>query len=215
MTHKLFHSCLITLSDGNVSTVEILLSICLTLLNFACQNLILRTVDIVINGTLHFAVAEWGKESICNALFERILIYRISKVTICISIYLSSWCSSQTNLHSTVKILQYASPITLILCTSSVALVNDNQVEEVFWILTKETLVILSRHKCLEYGEEHRTICWNLSTLANRVGFYAHKRILLKTKESIERLISKGISVSKEEYAWPIACLGNIPLCLK
>ena len=45
--------------------------------------------------------------------------------------------SRQTQLHSRREILKYAAPVTLVICSTPVALVDHNEIEEVWRIVTK------------------------------------------------------------------------------
>ena len=72
-----------------------------------------------------------SKEAIVDALQERVGIYRFSEIVKVVSSVNSLWRSRKTYLGGAVKIFQYLSPSGIILCTSSMALVNNYKVEEV------------------------------------------------------------------------------------
>ena len=90
---------------------------------------------IVINVARRDFYTEGNKETILDTLFQRISIYRLSKVGVCVGIVLPSWCGSHTQLISGIKVIHQLSPFTFIIGTTSMTLINNDKVEEIALIL--------------------------------------------------------------------------------
>ena len=213
--HKLLHAGLVTLLDINVAGIEILLRIHLAFFHLACQHFVLWTVDIVVYRALHLAMPKGCQKAVVDALFQRILIYGVAKVTVGVGVYFASWGSRHAYLHSGTEIVQYAPPVALVPRTSSVALVHNHQVEEVLRVLAKEIFALLARHKGLEDGKEHRSVGGHFSVFPDAVGLYAYKGIGGKAKELVEGLVGKHIAVGQKQDAGAVASLLHVPFGLE
>ena len=73
---------------------------------------------------------EGRKETIVDAFPETVFVDGLAKVGDVRLIASFLWCGRHTDLDGIREVLQNLSPIAIILCASSVALVHDNEVEE-------------------------------------------------------------------------------------
>ena len=143
-------------------------------------------------------MSEGRQESILNALLQRILVGMIGKIEIGVHVLIHARRGGQTQLHRWLEVFQYASPITLILGSSAMTLIDDNQVEEILGVLPEVWRIIRPAHKRLEDGEEDAAVSGHLTILGYRSGLDSYHRILLKPAKVYHGLISQYVPVCQE-----------------
>lgn len=72
-----------------------------------------------------------GQKPVFNALFKRIGIERITKVSVGIAVVVTQGRSGQTQLHGIGEVVQNNAPVAPLRRTTPVALVNDDKVEKI------------------------------------------------------------------------------------
>ena len=142
LIQELFHTMLVALLYLDSAIIEIRLRVNLFRVYLSILHDVAFFPLIVINVTRRDVYTERNKETILNTLFQRIAIYRLPEVGIGVGIILSSWCGSHTQLISTIEILHQLSPFTFVIGTTSMTLVDNDEVEEVALILHVVWLVI-------------------------------------------------------------------------
>jgi hypothetical protein len=148
-------------------SVEIRFCIDSPLFNFSLNNFIVRSIDVIIHRRFDSANLEWCKKSVIDALLERVDIHRLSEIFVGIHIIFSSWSRCEPELYGGSKIFEKPSPIPLIVRSSAMTFVYNDEIEEIGRILPKVGRIILSTHERLEDCEENTSIGWNCSLFAN------------------------------------------------
>ena len=96
------------------------------------------------------------------------------------------------------------------------ALIDDDKVEVVFWVLAKTRAVFRTGHESLENGKENAPVSRNSAVFANLIRFDAQKCIRRKRRKGVKRLIGQYVSIGKKENArssFPISV--EVPPALK
>ena len=218
LLQQLNYTVLISLSDLNLTIVEILLSIDLVNIDIAL-NIIILVILILVDVTLGNPDPEWSKISISDTLLQRISIYSIAEIIVCISIYLTTRSCSHTKLISRLEPIHQPTPLALIICTTSMTLINDDEIKEVRLILHEIWLVAPFRttHKRLENREINMSARRNhVMRLMQRLRSNSYHRILREIIKVVSCLIRKNVSISNKENTWfSILNLFLIPSGLK
>ena len=93
--------------------------------------------------TDHF---EWRQETVIYALFQRVFVNRLTEISDVGNIFCFLRCGSHADLYGRIKIFEYDTPSSVIGGTSTMALINDDQVKEVSWKLVVDRFTIFSTH---------------------------------------------------------------------
>ena len=133
---------LVTLLDLDSAIIEIRLRINLLVVYLSTLHDVAFLILIVINIARRDVNTERNKETVFDSLFQRIGIYRLPEVGIGIGIYLSSWCGSHAELIGRIKIFHQFSPLAFIIGSTTMTLINDDEVEEIALILHVVGLVV-------------------------------------------------------------------------
>src|SRR3990167_4442718 len=176
LVHEDLDALLLALLDLD-DLVEILLFVAFSGLDLAFHHGVVRGEYIVIQRGSDLLQAEGCKETIVDAVFERIDEHRLAEVGIGVGVVLSLRRSSQTQLHGGGEVFEDTAPVAFIICTASVALVDDDEVEEVRRVLAKVRGIALTTHKGLEDREENAAVLRHLALLLDLVGSDANERI--------------------------------------
>src|SRR5690606_13789768 len=117
---------------------------------------------------------------IVNPFLERIDIDRLPEIAVGVHVIPALGRGSQSKLHGGGEVLQNASPVTFVVRTSSMTLVDHNEVKEIRRILTeiRGGMPILWRaaHEGLENREKETSVRGYSSFLADRLRIDARKR---------------------------------------
>ena len=138
---------------------------------------------------------ERSKKSILDTLFQAISIDRISKIIDIRYLFALLWCRSHANLCSRRKVLQHFSPVTILLGTSTMTLVHNNEVKVFCGNLFEVFFIILPDHLMIE-GKVYFMGCDLAQTFfVGKIhfvnGFFKWCKVLQNT------LVNKNISVSQ------------------
>jgi hypothetical protein len=117
------------------------------------------------------------------------MIHRLAEVGVGVHVVLALGRGGQAQLHGRREVVEDAAPVALVVGAAAVALVDDDEVEEVRRVLAKvgRWLTILRRaaHEGLEDGEEDAAVLRHLALLADVVGRDAHQRIVGKAEKAL------------------------------
>ena len=215
MPARNFDASLVSLSYLDVALIEVLFRIGLEDIHLATQHFVVGLIDVVVYIRLHVDVTEGREEAVLYALFERVFVGVISEVFVGVDILVHPWGCGQAKLYGWFEVLQDASPVALVLCSASVALVYDDKVEEVFGVLSEVWRIVRAAHKGLEDGEEDAAVSGHTAVLGDTAWLDALHGIFLESAEVVLCLVGKDISVCQEEDARSSACLLQVPSCLE
>ena len=98
---------------------------------------------------------ERSKETVLNSVFKTVCIYRLTKIANTWLVLCFFWCCCHTYMSSRRKVFQNVSPVAIILCATSMTLINDNKVK-IVWIRKQLLIVfgiILSNQLLIECKE--------------------------------------------------------------
>ena len=96
------------------------------------------------------------------------------------------------------------------------ALIDDDKVEVVFWVLAKAGAVFRTGHESLENGKENAPVSRNSAVFANLIRLDTNKSIRRKRRKGVKRLISQYVSISQKENAGPAPAITvEVPSALK
>src|ERR1035438_2727014 len=154
--------------------IEILLRIAFPGFNLAFHHLIVWRVHILVERCGDLLYAERGEESVVDAVFERVLIDRFAEIDVGIRVLLALRRGGQAELNSGSKILHDAAPIAFIVGPAAMALVDNDEIKEIWRVLAEiwRGFAVLRRttHEGLEDGEEQAGILRNFALLADVLG---------------------------------------------
>src|SRR5690606_12072510 len=102
---------------------------------------------------------------------------RLAEVGISVGVVLALGRSGQAQLHGGREVFEDTAPVAFIICTAPVALVDDDEVEEVRRVLAKVRRIALTTHKGLEDREENAAVLRHLTLLLDLVRSDTHERI--------------------------------------
>src|SRR3989339_929602 len=117
--------------------IKIRLSVNLPFFYFSLDNLIVRNIHILIKCCFDSLYLKGREKTIVYTFLERVRINRLAKITIRIDVVFSFWCCSKSELYCRRKVLQNTSPITFIVCTTPMTLINDDKIKEIRWVFSK------------------------------------------------------------------------------
>ncbi len=130
LAHEDLDTLLLALFDLD-NLVEVALLVALLRLDLALDELIVRRIDILVEccgDLLHF---EGRQEAVVDAILERVNIDRLAEVAVGVHVVFAFGRGSQTELHRRGKIFKNTAPIAFIVGPAAMALVNDDEIEEV------------------------------------------------------------------------------------
>ena len=203
----------------DVAVGKILLGIYLLLVNLTALHHIAHGIFIVVDVARGYIHAERHEEAVLYALFQRVAIHRLAKVVVCVRVLLTARRCRHAKLTGIVEILHQLSPFALVVSTSTMALVNDDEVEEIPRVLRVVRHIALCRfpsslflllclllvgrgHHCLEDGEVQIPCRRHfVAVLFQFLRGNAAHGILVKLVKVVNSLIGKDIPVGYEQYS--------------
>ena len=212
LVQQLLHAMFVALLNLDSPVIEIRLRVSLFRVNFSAFHDVALLILIVINVARSCVHSERHQKTVLDALFQGISIDRVPKVGIGIGVVLSSRCGGHTQLISAVEILHQLSPLTFIVGTSTMALVDDNEVKEVTLILHVIGLLVICAFirriailSLLHFGRCHHRLEDGEVKVASRghlivvlpqlLGGHSAHRIFRELVEVVDSLISENVSV--------------------
>src|SRR5262245_30140810 len=175
--HEDFNTLSLPLFDLN-DPVEVLLLVESAALDFALDELVIGSVEILIQRSGDLLQAKRREESVVNALTEGVDINRLAEVAVRIDVLVTLRGCGEAELHRRREVIQYPPPGALVVSAAAVTLINDNEIEEVGRVLAEvgRRFAVLGRsaHKRLKDREEHAPILGHTPFLTNIVGRNPH-----------------------------------------
>ena len=219
LCQKLLNPVLVPILYLDVAIGKILLGIYLLLVNLTALHHIAHGILIVVDVARGYIHAERHEKAVLYALFQRVAIHRLAKVVVCVRVLLTARRCRHAKLTGIVEILHQLSPFALVVSTSTMALVNNDEVKEILRVLRVVRHIALCRclasfffllslllvgrgHHCLEYGEVQIPCRRHLVAVLSQFlrGNAAHG-ILVKLVKVVDCLICKNIPVGYEQYS--------------
>ena len=232
LVQELLHTMLVALLNLDSAIIEIRLRVNLFRVHLSAFHDVAFLILIVIDVARRDVHTEGYKEAVLDALFQRVGIYRISKVSVGIGIVLSSGCGCHAQLIGTVEVFHQLSPLAFVISSTSVTLIDDDEVEEVTLILHVIGLVVgtfrqldalllcllrIGRsHHGLEDGEIKIAGSWNsVIVLLQFLGCDAAHRIFRKLVEVVDGLVGQNVPIGNEQDSWGSLNTLRTPFCLR
>ena len=111
-------------------------------------------------------------------------------------------------MHRGREIVEDRAPGAFVVRTAPVALIDDDEVEEVGRVLAEVRRAARTAHEGLEDGEKDAAVLRHPALLANVGRVDAHQGIVGKGREGVVSLVSQDVSVGQEQDARPARGLG-------
>ena len=200
LAQHLLHTVFVAVSHHDIAVVEVALRIGLFLVDVAFH-VVVGIKLIIVDIALGYPHSEGREVSVGDALFQRIAIHGIAEVLICICVFPSPRRGSHSELVSVAEVVHQPAPFALVVSTSTMALVDDDKVEEILRILHVVWVsAIVVRHECLEYREVYMSACGHLSvTFRQFLGCHPHHRVFLEVAEVVLGLVGEDVSVRDKQ----------------
>lgn len=138
----------------------------------------------------------WREEAIGDALRQTIFINGIAEVAVGVGVVLAFWCSSHADLVSLIKPLKDFSPIAIIAGAAAMALIDNNQVKEIFGIVLVDAFPDLTASDRLIDREIDVTALADFTATNFKAGVAKNAEIL------VLRIIDQNIAVGEEKDFW-------------
>ena len=146
---------------------------------------------------------ERGQEAVVNAFLQRVDVHGLAEVRVGVAVVLALRRRGQTKLYRRCEVLEDRAPVALVVCATAVALVDDDEVEEVRRVVTevRAGLAILGRpaHEGLEDREEDAAVLRDLALLADVTGSNADERVFGESRERVVGLIGEDVAIRQEQ----------------
>ena len=199
---KLLDAVLIALTDIDIAVIKVLLRIDLVFV-YLTLDIIIGVVGIGVDIAGRYADAEGGEVAILDALFEGIGVNGISEIAIGVRVLLSFRRSGHAELVGVGEIVHQLTPLALVVGTSAVTLIDDDEVEEIRGVL----LIVglpggVFGHEGLEDGEiEVSGFRHLVMVLAQFLGRDARFGVVLELLKVVRGLVGEDVSVGNKEDA--------------
>ena len=199
LIHESLYSMLFSCLDLD-DLIEVLLFVYPSFFHLSLDDLIVGSIYIVVEGRLHSPHLKGCQKAVVYSLLQRVGIDGISEVSISIDIVLSLWGGGQSELYSRREVLKNTSPIPLVIRTTTMTLIDDDAVKEVWRILAKIRSGPISAHEGLEDRKEyiprrrHRAFFTDLGRTDTDAG------VLWESPERIVCLTREDIAIGEEKY---------------
>ena len=203
---KISTRCLLAFLDFD-DPVEVRFVVELSGLDLALDHRVVRRVDVLVQRRRNLLHLERREEAVVDAVLERVDIDRLAEIGVGVHVVLALGRGGEAELHGGGEVIQDAAPVAFVVGAAAMALVNDDEIEEVRRILAeiRRRLAILRRaaHEGLEDREEQAAVLRHLALLADVLRRDPHHRIFGKGGEGVVSLIGQNVAVGQEQDARP------------
>ena len=213
LVHELTYTTSVALGNLDVAVVEVLFGVGLCGVYLTGQHYVVGRVMVFVDGRLHVEVAEGREETVVDALPQGVFVSVVREILIGVHVHRDARCGRQSELHRRVEVLHDAAPGALVIGAAAVALVDDDEVEEILGVLPEVRLVTC--HECLEDGEEDRTVGRHLTLLAYGSRLDSQACVFRESVETSIGLVGQYVAVGEEEHFRSGVCSCHIPFGLK
>ena len=151
--------------------VEVGFGVALSGLDFAFDHLVVGRIDILVECRGNLLHAEGREEAVVDAFLERVDVNRLAEIGVGVGVVLALRCRGEAELHGGSEVIEDAAPVALVVCAAAMALVDDDEIEEVGRILAEvgRGFAVLRRtaHEGLEDGEKQAAVLRDFAFLAD------------------------------------------------
>ena len=174
-------------------------------LDLALDHRVVGRVDVLVERGRDLLHLERREEAVVDAFLERVDVDRLAEVGVGVDVVLALGRGGEAELHGGGEVVEDAAPVALVVRAAAMALVDDDEVEEVGRILAEvgRGLAVLRRaaHEGLEDGEEEAAVLGHLALLADVLRRDAHQRVLGEGGEGVVGLVGEDVAVGQEQDA--------------
>ena len=177
---------------------------------------VVRRVDVLVERRRNLLHLERREEAVVDAFLERVDVDRLAEIGVGVHVVLALGRGGEAELHGGSEVFEDAAPVAFVVCAAAMALVDDDEIEEVGRIFAEvgRGLAVFRRaaHEGLEDGEEQAAVLRHLAFLADVLGLDAHQRILGEGGERSEvvvSLVGEVVAVGEKQDARTAAGLGS------
>ena len=174
-------------------------------LDLPLDQLVVGGVDILVERRRDLLDPERRQEAVVDAVLQRIDVDRLAEVGVGVHVLVALGRGGQAELHGGGEVVEDAAPGALVVGPAAMALVDDDEVEEVRRILAEvgAGLAVLRRaaHEGLEDREEQAAVLGHLALLPDVLRRDPHHGILGEGGEGVIRLVGEDVAVGEEEDA--------------
>ena len=185
--------------------VELFLFVQLPHFNITFNHKVIRRVNVLIKRGTDLLHLERRQEPVVDAVLQGVGVDRLAEVLVGINVVLALWGGSQAELHGRLEVLHDLAPVPFVLCPTTVALVDHDEVKEVGRVVTEVrswlAVHLWSAHEGLEDGEEDARVLRHLSFLLDVTRCNSHQRIFFKPRETVKCLVCEDVAIRQEEDA--------------
>ena len=204
LLHEQLHAVRFAFLDLD-DLVEVGFRVALAGLDLALDQLVVGRVDILVERRGNLLHLERRQEAVVDAVLERIDVDRLAEILVGVHVVLALGRGGQAELHGGGEVVEDAAPVAFVVGAAAMALVDDDEVEEVRRILAEigRGLAVLRRpaHEGLEDGEEQAAVLGHLALLADVLRLDPHHRILGEGGEGVVGLVGEDVAVGEEQDA--------------
>ena len=202
-----FYTLLFTFADLDAA-VEVRLFIHLPRLDLTLHHGVVGRVNVVIKRRLNLLHLERREEAVVDAFLERVDIDRLAEVGVGVHVVFALGRGGEAELHGRREVIEDVAPVAFVIRAAAMALINDDEIEEVRRILAKvgRRFPILGRaaHEGLKDGKEQAAVLGHAAFLANVLGLDAHQRVVGKGGERSEIIVGlrrERVAVGQKQNA--------------
>ena len=128
--------------------VELRLAVALALLDLAFDHLVVGRVDVVVERGGDLLHLERRQEAVVDALLQRIGVNRLAEIGVGVDVVAALGRRGQAELHGRREIFENVAPVALVVGAAAMALVDDDEVEEVGRIVAEIGRGLAVRVRC-------------------------------------------------------------------
>ena len=185
--------------------VEVGFRVALPGFDLALDQRVVGRVDVLVERRRDLLHLERREEAVVDAVLERVDVDRLAEVGVGVHVVLALGRGGEAELHGGREVVEDAAPVAFVVRAAAMALVDDDEVEEVRRILAEvgRRLAVLRRtaHERLEDGEEQAAVLRHLALLADVLRLDPHQRVLGEGGEGVVGLVGEDVAVGEEQDA--------------
>ena len=182
LLHEQLHPVRLAFLDLD-DLVEVVFRVKLPGLDLALDHRIIGRIDILVEGRGDLLHLERRQEAIVDAFLERVDVDRLAEIGVGVHVVLALWRGGQAELHGRGEVFEDAAPVAFVVCAAAMALVNDDEIEEVRRILAE-----IGR-ACPSLGGPLMKV-WKI--VKNRLPFFGTLPFLRMSAGAIRTIASSG-----------------------
>ena len=170
--------------------------------DFAFDELVIRGIDVVVQGRGDLLYLERCQKAVVDAFLEGIDIDRIAEIFVSVDVVLALGSCGEPKLYGGREISEDVAPSAFVVCAAAMAFINDDEIEEIGRIFAEIwggfSVFRRAAHKSLENREEKAAIFWDAAFLSNVVRIDAHECVFGECGKGVVSLIGQDIAVGEK-----------------